>query len=472
MNVRRLAGAVTASVVMTAAVALAAPASFAVSGAATHSQGGDRALRAVAAKAALAALPAVPNTSYGIDPVSGQVVLTVSDAAQGAGLTRLLREAGSLGGAVRVEHTTGRMVQQSTNTGDKLQVVGNSGSWCSIGFNVTDGVSNYVLTAGHCKAANGWQTPDGQFIGKTVKVGPNGTDASLVANALTPDTTTYTRVGTAGVGEQVCKKGATSGTTCGTVTAVDQTVTYDNGVVVNHLIQTGNLTQSGDSGGGLYDGAAALGIVSGGSDTISSFYPVSNALSDLGVTLAGATSGGNTVTVTPPGDQSGTVGTAASLQIRASDSSSTAKLTYDAAGLPAGLAVNASTGLISGTPSVAGTNRVTVTATDETKAAGSASFTWTVNNAGTGTVTVTSPGNQTSWIGFWIFSFQIKATASDGGTLTYSATGLPAGVSIDPSSGTVSGTPTTVGTSTATVRATEEGGASGSTSFTWTVTGW
>jgi len=95
-----------------------------------------------------------------------------------------------------------------------------------------------------------------------------------------------------------------------------------------------------------------------------------------------AGSGGPTVTVTNPGNQTSTVGTAASLQINASDSVSGQTLTYSATGLPAGLSINASTGLISGTPTTAGTSTVTATATDTTGATGSASFTWTVNPSG------------------------------------------------------------------------------------------
>jgi Putative Ig domain len=90
-------------------------------------------------------------------------------------------------------------------------------------------------------------------------------------------------------------------------------------------------------------------------------------------------SGANTVSVTSPGNQTGTVGSAASLQIQASDSASGQTLTYSAAGLPAGLSINSSTGLISGTPTTTGTSSVTVTATDTTGASGSASFTWTIN---------------------------------------------------------------------------------------------
>ncbi|WP_063774101.1 putative Ig domain-containing protein [Streptacidiphilus rugosus] len=91
---------------------------------------------------------------------------------------------------------------------------------------------------------------------------------------------------------------------------------------------------------------------------------------------------GNTVTVTNPGTQTGTVGTAASLQMSASDSASGQTLTYSATGLPAGLSINSSTGLISGTPTASGTSSVTVTATDTTSATGSATFSWTENGTG------------------------------------------------------------------------------------------
>ena len=86
----------------------------------------------------------------------------------------------------------------------------------------------------------------------------------------------------------------------------------------------------------------------------------------------------NTVTVTNPGSQADAVGTLASLQIQASDSASGQTLTYTAAGLPAGLSINSSSGLISGTPTTAGTSQVTVKATDTTGASGLASFTWTI----------------------------------------------------------------------------------------------
>jgi F5/8 type C domain/Putative Ig domain len=102
---------------------------------------------------------------------------------------------------------------------------------------------------------------------------------------------------------------------------------------------------------------------------------------EFGVYTGGGGGGGNTVTVTNPGSQASTVGTAASLQIAASDSAAGQTLTYSATGLPAGLSINATSGLISGTPGSAGSSSVTVTARDTTGASGSASFSWSVTTS-------------------------------------------------------------------------------------------
>jgi hypothetical protein len=100
-----------------------------------------------------------------------------------------------------------------------------------------------------------------------------------------------------------------------------------------------------------------------------------------GIEVFPSSGSANTVTVTNPGNQTGTVGTAASLQISASDSASGQTLTYTATGLPAGMSIASATGLITGTPTTASTSNVTVTATDTTGAHGSASFTWTITGS-------------------------------------------------------------------------------------------
>ncbi|HEV2346707.1 MAG TPA: glycoside hydrolase family 3 C-terminal domain-containing protein [Actinocrinis sp.] len=86
------------------------------------------------------------------------------------------------------------------------------------------------------------------------------------------------------------------------------------------------------------------------------------------------------------------------------------------------------------------------------------------------TVSVTSPGSQEGIAGTAV-SLPISASdGTSGQTLSYSAAGLPAGTSINASTGAVTGTPTTAGVSTVTVTARDGSGAYATTTFLWTVT--
>ncbi len=163
-----------------------------------------------------------------------------------------------------------------------------------------------------------------------------------------------------------------------------------------------------------------------------------------------------------------------SLPIQASDPDND-PLSYTAAGLPSGLSINASTGLIAGT--IAGTAgsdtpyNATVTASDGTHTA-SDTFTWTVSNGG---VQVANPGTQNN-AELDNVSLQINATEAAGNPLSYSATGLPLGLQIDYASGIISGSidgsaaETNGGVYQVTVLADDGQGNNGSTAFTWNVT--
>jgi prepilin-type N-terminal cleavage/methylation domain-containing protein len=167
-------------------------------------------------------------------------------------------------------------------------------------------------------------------------------------------------------------------------------------------------------------------------------------------------------TVNNPSNQTGQVGVIESLQLTASGGAT--PMTWTATGLPTSLTIS-SGGLISGTPSAAGTFSVVVRVTDGFGLFGDAAFTWTINPA----LTVTTPSAQTGQVGVVITTLQVAAS---GGTTpyTWSATGLPTGLSIN-SSGRISGTPTAAGTyAAARVTVTDSGGGTATTNaFTWTI---
>jgi endo-1,4-beta-xylanase len=122
----------------------------------------------------------------------------------------------------------------------------------------------------------------------------------------------------------------------------------------------------------------------------------------------------NTVTVTNPGARTGSVGTAASLQVQATDSASGQTLSYSATGLPAGLAINASTGLISGTPTGSGSNTVTVTVRDTTGATGAASFAWNISGGTGGRTCHVTYTKNSEWAG----GFTAQVVIANTGTTT------------------------------------------------------
>ncbi|NUT49605.1 MAG: S8 family serine peptidase, partial [Saccharothrix sp.] len=91
-------------------------------------------------------------------------------------------------------------------------------------------------------------------------------------------------------------------------------------------------------------------------------------------------------------------------------------------------------------------------------------------NVGTGTPggpSVTNPGSRSTVVGTAV---SLQLTAAGGTTpYTFSATGLPPGLSIS-ASGLISGTPTTVGNYTVTATVTDSASSTGSTTFPWAIT--
>ncbi|MEM7134023.1 MAG: putative Ig domain-containing protein [Chloroflexota bacterium] len=164
--------------------------------------------------------------------------------------------------------------------------------------------------------------------------------------------------------------------------------------------------------------------------------------------------------------QSNTVGDNVNLTVSATDDDGDT-LTFSATGLPDGLTMS-SAGVIAGTVTTEGAFNVTVTVDDGNGGSDSASFTWNVNAPANIPPVITNPGGQANTVNDSV-NLTVTATDDDGDTLTFSAIGLPTGLSINSSSGTIAGTVTTAGSFNVIVTVDDGNGGTDSAPFSWTV---
>ena len=169
-------------------------------------------------------------------------------------------------------------------------------------------------------------------------------------------------------------------------------------------------------------------------------------------------------TVTSIKDQTKEVNTAIdSITVEATDNSGQA-VTNKVSGLPEGVSFDSSTNTISGKPTKVGSYLIVVTTTD---ASGNKTETkFTIEVVDETAPTVTAIKDQTQEVNTPIDSIKIKATDNSGQAVTNKVSGLPAGVSFDSSTNTISGTPTKVGSYPIVVTTTDASGNKTETKFT------
>lgn len=163
-----------------------------------------------------------------------------------------------------------------------------------------------------------------------------------------------------------------------------------------------------------------------------------------------------------------TVGTAFTYQVTATNSPSS----FNVGALPAGLTFNAGTGQIAGTPTVAGSYSIPLSANNSVGTGAITTLSLTVSPAGpvpaitsattaaaTAVVPATNPVSYT-------LTYQIAASQNP---VAFSASGLPFGLSVNPTTGLISGTTTVTGIHTVALSATNNNGTGPTTNLTLTV---
>ncbi len=137
-----------------------------------------------------------------------------------------------------------------------------------------------------------------------------------------------------------------------------------------------------------------------------------------------------------------------------------APTSFGATSLPTGLSLNPTNGVISGTPTILGTTTITLSARND-RGTGNQTLTLTVKPQ---IPVITSAATATATLGQ---AYTYTITAINAPT-SFGATNLPAGLSLNPATGVISGTPTTPGSTTITLSA-SVAGVTGNQTLTLTV---
>lgn len=234
--------------------------------------------------AKIADVAPIPNTSWGVDPRTNQVVVEIFNGVSAADEKRIVDLVSGYGDAVTVNRLPGEVdtLAYETHGGTGIYSKDAPAHRCTLGFNVRNSAGQkYFLTAGHCAytADDLWWNREagGHYLGKRMWHDFGGIEKDFaVMEYRGPDIAAYGAVEAFGTtydinysrypdaGDPVHRAGKISNDLVGEVLSPSETVTVDGGVVLKNMIKTTLCGRHGDSGGPLWNGTGAIGLLSAG----------------------------------------------------------------------------------------------------------------------------------------------------------------------------------------------------------------
>ncbi|WP_426000809.1 putative Ig domain-containing protein [Caulobacter sp. DWR1-3-2b1] len=375
--------------------------------------------------------------------------------------------------------------------GTTLLVNGGSTATVSVGATasvvVTVKLSSGTAVSGATVSLSGSPSGGSSISPSSATTNASG-QATFTVQGLQSGTVTYTATASAN-GTSTTSSNTVSVTFVGVRSAAQTTASVPSGtagrattVIITVKDSNGNTVTGAASGlsltvGGSNTGATPSAITDNGNGTYSVTYtPAVSGVDTVAITLDGTAISGSpyssTVAAapTPPAITTSTLptpvlGQAYSQTVATSGGTAPIAFTVTGGALPAGLGLNASTGVISGTATAAGAYSVTVTATDANSMTDAKTYTGTIL-AGVSITTASLPTPILS-------QAYSRTLATSGGTapVTFAVTGgaLPAGLSFNASTGVISGTATAAGAYSVTVTATDANSMTDAKTYTGTI---
>jgi hypothetical protein len=216
-----------------------------------------------------------------------------------------------------------------------------------------------------------------------------------------------------------------------------------------------------------YDARARLvavghcGAVNNGVSSAYSYDPADNRSN-----LTLSTTAGATVVVNPTSLPTGVVGSPYLQKVAGGGGSGGYTYTLLSGSLPAGVTLNVLNGVLSGTPTTAAAYTFTVKAADCLGNNGSRAFSVTIKSA----ALTLNPATLTTGTAGTAYSQTVTATGGAGGYSYAVASGsLPAGLSLNASTGAITGTPSTANAYAFTLQATDSSNNIGARAYTLTI---